>query len=91
MTRLLLITVLISSVLMGSASDVEARKRKTMVTCSEQDAEIFANGISMGKGSALVIVPAYAQVHLEFVKVGFLTEEHTLYNKPNHPTLRLSI
>lgn len=77
--------MLVASTIFAFSSDAEARKRKTMVSCSEADAEIIANGISMGKGSVLIIVPAYAEVTIEFVKTGFLRETITLFNKPNHP------
>ena len=80
MTRILLSSALIFLLFLGASSDAYARTKRCTVTCSEQDAEIYANGTLVGKGSAIVSIEAYGQTHVEFVKVGFLREEITLFN-----------
>jgi hypothetical protein len=78
--------LILSLILTGfTAQEAIAAKRKLTVTCSEQDAEIFANGKLMGKGSAIIIVQAYSEVTVRVEKVGFLFEEIIFYNKPNFP------
>ena len=77
--------VLIFILFLSASSAVFAGTKKINVSCSENDAEIFANGQLMGKGKALIVMPAYTDVTVECVKVGFLTEKMQFYNKPNNP------
>lgn len=68
-----------------TSTTVLAKKKKIEVTCSIQDAEIFANGKLIGTASAIVVVEKGTQVLVEFKKVGFLTIEKTFFYKKNHP------
>jgi hypothetical protein len=73
--KLLMLIVLISSCITVSAHD-----KTVLVSASEQDAIIYADGKQVGTGSAEVVVPAYGQVFVQAKKAGFITAEVTFYN-----------
>lgn len=80
MTRILLSSAIILSLLLGVSSNTYAGKKKCIVSCSEPDAEIYSNGTLVGKGSVVIIIEAYGKVLVEFKKIGFLKEEVTIGN-----------
>lgn len=78
-TKILLIVTIFLSCL-----STIARDKKVLITVSENDALIYANGQEVGIGSANVVVPAYEQLTVQVKKVGFLTQQHTFYNGVGH-------
>lgn len=73
--RIILILTLLVSGLMS-----EARPKKVIITASEADAIIYANGQQVGVGTATITVAPYTQMLVSVKKVAFLTQEHTFYN-----------
>jgi len=73
------------SLLLFPAADAVAGKKKVSLTCSEADAQIFVNGNSVGRGSAVIIIPAYTDARVSVKKTGFFTEEITFFNTPGNP------
>jgi len=57
-----------------------ARDKKMIITASESDAIIFADGQQVGVGNATVVIPAYGQVTIRVSKLTFITFEATYYN-----------
>lgn len=84
MKRLLIIVTLAAFGFSSSMSSAVAKGLKIEVTCSIQDAEIFANGKMVGTGSATVFVLKKTQLLVEFKKVGFLTIKQVFFNMKNH-------
>lgn len=58
---------------MGFSND-----QKVKVSCSETDAEIYANGQLQGRGEAVVIVKKNNPMVVQIKKVGFLTDEFSI-------------
>ncbi|MFT4544941.1 MAG: hypothetical protein ACI9UR_002049 [Bacteroidia bacterium] len=62
-----------------------AKHKKVELTCSVQDAEIFANGKLVGTGSAIILIQSKTQQLVEFKKVGFLKITKVFFNMKNQP------
>lgn len=62
-----------------------AGKKTVLVSCSEPDAAIFANGIKVGTGQAEVVVLSKSCVTINIEKVGFLDVEETICYKKGFP------
>lgn len=62
-----------------------AAKKKIMVSCSEPDAAIYANGVKVGSGQAEVLVLSNSCVTINIEKNGFLSIEETICNKKGFP------
>ena len=56
-----------------------AGKKKILVSCSEPDASIYANGIKVGTGQAEVIVLGNSCITINIEKIGFLDIEDLLW------------
>lgn len=56
------------------------------ISCSENDAVIYANSKEMGKGSAEVIVPRNGSLIVEVKKPGYLPASTYFYNMKNQPS-----
>jgi len=77
----LLLTFTLSSLIFQEAF---AGKKIIMLSTSENDAEIYIDGKTMGKGNAEVVVLKNSCVTVQVKKVGFLTETISFCNKKNH-------
>jgi hypothetical protein len=75
--------LMIAAILLSSLCTF-ARDKQVMVTVSEPDAIIYANGQEVGLGSATVVVLKYTQLTVQVKKIGFLTQEHIFYNGVGH-------
>jgi len=81
-----LFKVLLSFILMiGISLSASAGKKKVLVSCSEPDAAIYANGIKVGTGQAEVMVLSKSCLTINIEKVGFLDVEETICNKKGFP------
>lgn len=81
------IKILLSLVLMfGISLTASAGKKKVLVSCSESDAAIYANGIKVGTGQAEILILSKSCVTINIEKVGFLEVEETICNKKGFPT-----
>jgi hypothetical protein len=54
---------------------------KVLITCSEQDAKIYVDGVLVGTGSTKISVGSNECVNVKIVKVGFLTVEKNYCDK----------
>ena len=73
---------------MATPAETSARTRKVLVTCSQPDAEIHANGKFMGKGNAEILVTKDVDMVVKVSKQGFLTESMTFYYRSGMPALK---
>lgn len=72
-TLLLLTAVLTSSFISGP--------EKVTISCSEQDAAIYVDGLAVGNGTTKITVPKGECVNVKIVKTGFVTVEKNYCNK----------
>lgn len=81
-----LLKVILSFVLVvGISFAATAGKKKVLVSCSEPDASITANGIRVGTGQAEIIILSNSCVTINIEKVGFLKVEETICYKKGFP------
>ncbi|MDD4086718.1 MAG: hypothetical protein RBR84_05780 [Bacteroidales bacterium] len=79
--------LLLSFLLLLSASDAFAGKRKVQVSASESDATIYVDGVRMGTGRVDIVVLDNSCVTVKAEKVGFLEEVVTFCNRKDSPKL----
>lgn len=63
-----------------------AGKKKVLISCSEPDASITANGVKVGTGQAEIIVLSNTCVTINIEKNGFLDVEETICYKKGFPS-----
>jgi hypothetical protein len=75
--------IVLSSLLMFMLASFNAAfaSEKIEVSCSEQDAKIFVDGVLVGNGQAKIVVPKNSCVNIKVSKVGFLSMEKNYCNK----------
>jgi hypothetical protein len=69
------ISILLLALVMLFSSSLAFGKEKVSISCSEQDAKIFADGVLVGNGTAKIIVYKGECLNLKIVKAGFVTVE----------------
>ena len=85
MKHLLIIALLTTVSVSTTLNQAFAKGKKVELTCSVQDAEIFANGKLVGTGSATIFVQSKTQLLVEFKKVGWLKVTKVFFNMKNQP------
>jgi hypothetical protein len=80
------IIILIAAVAsMSMPKDLVARSREVQITCSDQNADVHANGKYMGKGNLTVIVRKEVDLTVTVSLPGHLSESRTFYYRSGMP------
>ncbi len=72
---------LMAIILLLTFSSFTVGSEKVEVSCSEQDAQIFVDGILVGNGNTKITVRKGECVNMKITKVGFITVEKNYCNK----------
>lgn len=70
---------------MATAVQSRAHTRKLQINCTNPEAEIYANGKFMGKGSRELLVQKNVDLTVKVSLTGYLTETRTFYYRSGMP------